>query len=118
MNKTKAWILAVGVAAVIAAGSLVALAGHDGGGSRASTSHQASTATNAQQAVGTTDTAPISPAPSPGIGPSASAEQIQQAIVSVLAGALTPVDGQLKAVSPAEIDARVRAELAKVGLQP
>jgi hypothetical protein len=116
VNTKKAWLLAVFVAAFIVAGSVVALGGHGGGQPRPVTSQPASIT---QQAVQNTDTEANSRGPAlVAGGPAASVEQVQQALANVLASAMTPVDGQLKPVTPAEIQARVRDELAKIGVQP
>ena len=120
MNKTKGWVLAAGMAATIAAGAMVAVTGHDGAEPQSPPSVQANAPFAAtQQAPATVGAGSSSPdAAVTGNGPTASPEQVQQVLLGVLAGVMTPVDGQLKSVTPAEIDGRVRAELAKIGLQP
>lgn len=102
MRTTKAWIFAVGFSAMLIAGATVAL-GADGRG-------QGQPATSA-------------PATTPATSPDAAASgaQVQQVLVGLLAEMRLPADpagGPPAPVAPAEIEARLRAELAKVGLHP
>ncbi len=101
MRMTKAWILAVGFLAALLIGvATVALVGHGG----SEITH-----------------VPTAQVPSPHIA-TASAAQVQQ----VMSGLITRLqqapsvdaNGQPKVVTPAEIETQVRAELAKIGLQP
>ena len=49
----------------------------------------------------------------------ATGAQVQQALLEVMTRLRTPgPDGQMKAVTPAEIEAQLRTELAKTGLIP
>lgn len=108
---TKAWILAVaasvlliGVVAVV----LVSGSGGDGGSRHAT-------------AVPVTAPSPTAPAqatsPSADPATAATAIQVQQALTGIITRLQTPgPDGQVKAVTPAEIDAQVQTELAKIGV--
>lgn len=120
MNKTRAWIVALGVSAVIVAGAMVGLASHGDGGPRPST--QASALEAGTQRAAETTQASASPGTAASPTAAASATQVQQVLLGVLAQlqtALVPADGQLKpAATPAEIEVLLRAELAKVGLHP
>jgi hypothetical protein len=116
VHTTKARIIAASVSVVIVAGAMVALAGLGGGQSRPDTANQAiAAAEGTEQAPPTTDRSPAAATTA------ATGAQVQQVLVGLLAemrATLTPADGQMKAQTPAEIEGRLRAELAKIGLHP
>jgi len=103
---TKAWILAAAVSALLVGVVAVALVSGGGGngGSRHATPVPVSTPSPAAPA-------PADPATA------ATAIQVQQVLAGVITRLQTPgPDGQVKAVTPAEIDAQVQTELAKIGV--
>ncbi len=104
MNMTKAWIIAVGVTVVLVAGAAVALVGSGSTHTQKATPAQVS-------APSPTVSVPTDPATA------ATAIQVQQVLTGIITRLQTPAaDGQTKAVTPAEIDAQVQAELTKIGL--
>ncbi len=107
MNMTKAWIVAVTVSALVVGAVAVALVTSGGGSSRRATPAQVSAPS---------PTAPAAVAPTDPAG-AATALQVQQVLAGVISRLQAPAaDGSTKAVTPAEIDAQVHAELAKIGL--
>lgn len=116
MRTTKAWIFAVGFSAMLIAGATVALGADGPGQPQPATSAPATTLPTSPDAA-----ASAGPATSPQPTAAASGAQVQQVLVGLLAEMRLPADpagGPPAPVAPAEIEARLRAELAKVGLHP
>lgn len=109
---TKAWILAVAASAVLLIGAVtVALVSGSGGngGTRHATPVPVSTPSPAAPA----QAAPLSADPAT----AATAIQVQEVLAGIITRLQTPgPDGQVKAVTPAEINAQVQTELAKIGV--
>jgi len=118
VNKKMAWRFAFGVTTVLAVGAAVLLAGHSGGEPRHATSTRgtAPAATSRETAGnGTGVTPPASPATA------ATAAQVQQVLARIMTRipqATAATNGVVRAQTPAEVEAELRVELAKIGLHP
>jgi len=108
---TKAWILAVAASALLIGAVAVALV--SGGGGTGGSRHATPAPVTAPSPATPAPAAPLSADPAT----AATAIQVQQVLAGVITRLQTPgTDGQVKAVTPAEIDAQVQAELAKIGV--
>ncbi len=102
-----AWVFALGVTVVLVVGAAVVLVGSGSGDTHRVTPAHVSAPGPAAAASAT----PTDPAQA------ATALQVQEVLTGIITRLQTPAaDGQTKAVTPAEIDAQVQAELAKIGL--